>query len=90
MTLSDAASLVSIIVAVFALWQAHVSSVRAETLNKQTQEALTEIKACVSTIKTLVSKQQSKQIEIISSTNNRLIDTIQAYTNSGGKSNEQK
>lgn len=88
MSFSDVAAIVSIIIAVFAMWQAHVSSVRAETLNKQTQDALTEIKTCVSTIQTLIGKQQSKQIDIISSTSNRLIDTIQAYTNSGGNHNE--
>lgn len=66
MSWSDGASIASIIIAIFAMWQAYESSKRAEILNKETQDALKEIHSCVETIKTLVGDQQNKQIDIIS------------------------
>lgn len=66
MSWSDGASIASIIIAIFAMWQAYESSKRAEILNKETRDALNEIHSCVETIKTLVGDQQNKQIDIIS------------------------
>lgn len=66
MSWSDAASIASIIIAVFAMWQAYESTKRAEIINKETQDALKEIHSCTETIKALVSEQQTKQIDVIS------------------------
>ena len=43
---SDIVSGFSILLSIFAIWQANESAKRAELINQQTQQALTEIQAC--------------------------------------------
>lgn len=95
MTWSDGASIASIIIAVFAMWQTYESSKRAEMINEQTLKALTEIKICTATIQNStnliqnsINSQQSKQIDVIISSSNKMVDALADIAKNGGKFNE--
>ena len=71
--LSLAASCVSIFLGWFAVKQANESARRAEELNKQTQDTLLSISVCTGKIETIAKEQQSKQLDIIATSNKSLV-----------------
>ena len=86
MSLSDAASLLSIVISVVAIYQARNEALRAEILNQHTMENLAEIKKCLTKIETIVDKQQTKQLGIISDTTAKLLNTVSNAMLQGGNS----
>lgn len=73
---SDIVSGISILLSIFAIWQTNESAKRAELINQQTQQALTEIQSCTKKIETLVGEQQARQIEIIGDATKTMTSTL--------------
>ena len=87
MSWSDITSIVSIVISVFALYQAHNEALRAEAINKQTMDNLSEIKSCLARIDVIIDKQQTRQLGIISDTTSGLLDTISKVMTQGDNTN---
>lgn len=72
-------SLLSLFLGWFAFSQADKFAKRAEDLNAQTQEFLNQISSNVRTIEGIVNIQQKQQMNIISKSQDRLLDMLSQF-----------